>query len=237
MDIHSHILPEIDDGAKNVAESVELLEMLKEQGVTDVVLTPHFYPHLMDANEFFESREESFSKLKSAVSGKNLPRLHIGCEFYYFDRMGTIGDIKSFTLGNSPYILLELNMAAFDAITIQTIENICRMGYIPVFAHIERYLGCRGIRKILKLVKDGKCLAQINAAAVLGGMRKKIFKLIKGDYIYILGSDTHSVNSRPPFMAEALECIAQNCGEEYSKRLMANSDRLCSKIFEERYEE
>ena len=231
MDIHSHILPEIDDGAKNIEESLELLKMLKEQGVTDVVLTPHFYPHIMNGEEFFEMRQRSMEKLVAAVSGKDLPRLHIGCEFYYFDRMGAIGDIKLFTLGTSPYILLELLTARVTDMVIETIENLCDSGYIPIFAHIERYLGYKGIRKILKLIKSGKCLAQINASSVLCGNSRRIFKLIKKGYIYVLGSDTHSVKHRPPFMAEALNEISKNCGEEYKKRLLANSDRLCVKMF------
>ena len=231
MDIHSHILPEIDDGAKDVEESLQLLGMLKEQGVTDVVLTPHFYPHFMNDEEFFALRKKAEEKLNSAVLGKNLPHLHIGCEFYYFDRMGTIGDIKFFTLGKSPYILLELVMSSMTDTVVETIENLCEMGYIPVFAHIERYFGCKKIRRIFKLIKEGKCLAQVNASSVVAGNQRKIFKLIKKGYIYILGSDTHSVKNRPPYMAEALDVIAENCGENYRRQLLINSDKLCKKIF------
>ncbi len=236
MDIHSHILPEIDDGAKNLAESLELLRMLKEQGVTDVVLTPHFYPHFMNDEEFFETREKAAKKLNLAVLDKGLPRLYIGCEFYYFDHMGTIGDIKSFTLGSSPYILLELMMSPITDTVVETVENLCRKGYIPIFAHIERYLGCRGIRRVLKLIKEGKCLAQVNASALVCGNPRKIFKLIKKGYIYILGSDTHSVKNRPPFMADALDVIAENCGDNYRKQLLINSDKLCERIFGEKNE-
>ena len=237
MDIHSHILPEIDDGAKNIEESLKLLSMLKAQGVTDVVLTPHFYPHLMDAEEFFADRNKALSRLKSAIDGKDLPRVHMGCELYYFDRMGIVGDVKPFTIGNSPYILLELMMTSVSNTVIDTINNLCNMGYIPIFAHIERFLDCRGIRKILNLIKEGKCLAQVNASALTVGNPKKVFKLIKKEYIYLLGSDAHSVKNRPPYMSEALEVVSKICGEEYKKRLLANADRLCAKIFGDQNEE
>ena len=236
VDIHSHILPSVDDGAKNIEESLKLLSALQEQGVTDVFLTPHFYPHIMSGEDFLEARAKSYKMLTDAVLGKELPNLYLGCELYYFDRMGAVGDIKPFTLGDSHYLLLELEMAAVSDIVIETLEGICEMGYIPIFAHIERYLGCRGIKRILKLIKDGKCMAQVNAAAILSFGNKKIFKLIKKGYIHIIGSDTHSLEERPPYMDEALRKIAQNCGEEQRDILIENSHKLWEKIFGEQDE-
>ena len=237
MDIHSHILPEIDDGAKSIEESVKLLSMLKEQGITDVVLTPHFYPHIMSSEEFFEARKESYKALCNATCGKEFPNLHLGCELYYFDRMGAVGDIKPFTIGNSSYFLLELEMAPVSDVVIETIENLCEMGYIPIFAHIERYMGSRGIKKIFKLIKEGKCLAQVNASAVLETGNKRIFKLIKNGYIYIIGSDAHSVESRPPYIDRALDIIAKNCGEEQKETFIKNSHELWEKVFGDPNEE
>ena len=134
LDIHSHILPCVDDGAKNLEESIVLLEMLKSQGVTDVVATPHFYPHIQSAEEFLQSRQEAYNKLKDAIKDKDLPKVHIGCEMFYYDDMGKIGDIKSFTIENSPYILVELSMTDVTKRVVETIENMCDTGYIPIMA-------------------------------------------------------------------------------------------------------
>lgn len=238
FDIHSHILPCIDDGAKDLNESIKLLEMLGKQDVTDVLATPHFYPHIQSAEDFLDSREKAVKKLMSKIKGKNLPKIHIGCELFYFDEMGKIGDIKPFTLADSNYILLELSMTKVTERVIKTVENLCEMGYIPIIAHIERYLGFRGIRGILKLIEQKNCLAQVNASSIVfGKSNKKILNLIKKGYIYVIGSDAHSVDERPPVMDKAFEIIENRCGEAAKKSLVANSDRLYSEIIGDGYEE
>ncbi len=238
LDIHSHILPGVDDGAKNLEESIKILEMLKEQGVTDVVATPHFYPHIQNAEEFLESREGAYNKLTDAVKGKDLPCIHIGCEMFYYDDMDKIGDIKPFVISNSKYILLELSMTTITKRVVDTVSNLCEAGYIPIIAHIERYLKFKGIKSILKLVEQKKCLAQVNASSIVFGKNnRKIYRLIKNGYIYVLGSDTHSVKGRPPVIKEAFGIIANRCGEQCKNRLVLNSDGLYRKIFGDYYEE
>lgn len=237
LDIHSHILPCVDDGAKSLEESIELLEMLKSQGVTDVVATPHFYPHIQSAEEFLQSRQEAYNKLKDAIKDKDLPKVHIGCEMFYYDDMGKIGDIKSFTIENSPYILVELSMTDVTKRVVETIENMCDTGYIPIMAHIERYLQFRGIKGILKLISEGKCLAQVNASSIVSVKNNhKILKLIKAGYIYVLGSDAHSAKERPPFIKEALDIIECKIGHQHKNRMIINSGKLCRKIFGDDYE-
>ncbi|MBQ8203238.1 MAG: hypothetical protein IJZ75_03045 [Clostridia bacterium] len=239
VDFHSHILPGVDDGAENIEESVKLLNMLKEQGVTDVFATPHFYPHIQSAEDFLSGREEARKELMDSIKGMDLPKIHIGCELFYFDDMGKIGDIRPFTLEGSRYILLELNMSRVTDKVVATVENLCEMGFVPVFAHIERYLGFSGIKRILKFIEQERCFAQVNASAIADGgiTARRIYKLIKKGYIYLVGSDTHSVAERPPQIEKAYNLIALNCGEEYKTKLMENSRRLCCRILGESYEE
>lgn len=237
LDIHSHILPCVDDGAKSLEESIELLKMLKSQGVTDVVATPHFYPHIQSAEEFLKSRQDAYDKLKNEIKDKDLPKVHIGCEMFYYDDMGKIGDIKPFVIENSPYILVELSMTTVTKRVVETVENLCDMGYVPIIAHIERYLRFRGIKGIIELVAKRKCLAQVNASSIVSmGNSRKILKLIKAGYIYILGSDAHSVKGRPPFIKEALDIIECKIGRQYKNAMLVNSDKLCREIFGDDYE-
>ncbi len=237
LDIHSHILPCVDDGARSLEEALKILEMLKEQGVTDVVATPHFYPHIQSAEDFLKSRAEAYSELNNAIKDKNLPCVHIGCEMFYYDDMGKIGDIKPFVIADSKYILLELSMTTVTKRVIDTVSNLCEMGYIPIIAHIERYFGFRGIKGILRLIEQKKCLAQVNASSIVMKNNRKLYRLIKNGYIYIIGSDAHSVKGRPPVIREALEFIAKKCGEHSKNKLILNSDTLYREIFGDYYEE
>ena len=97
IDIHSHILPNIDDGSKSIEESVNLLSILNEQGITEVIATPHFYPHLDNLEEFSEQRQYQFEELSEAIKDKNLPKIYLGCEILYFNG---IANVNNFLFGN-----------------------------------------------------------------------------------------------------------------------------------------
>ena len=78
LDIHSHILPGVDDGSKSLDESVKILEMMKEQGITDVIATPHFYAFRENLDEYLKKIQDSYNLLKSYVAGMNLPDIYLG---------------------------------------------------------------------------------------------------------------------------------------------------------------
>ena len=108
FDIHAHILPFMDDGASSVEESLDLLEALKEQGITDVILTPHFYPQIDSLEDFKEDLTNSYKELFSEYNKKDLPKLYFGCELLYFAGMGDSELLEEFCLNNSKFLLLEL---------------------------------------------------------------------------------------------------------------------------------
>ena len=107
FDIHSHILPGVDDGAKDICESVELINSMKKEGITAVIATPHFYPNEMDFGNFLEDRKNAYETLCSILDG-DIPKIYLGCEILYFKRMGASRELEKLSLNNSKYILLEL---------------------------------------------------------------------------------------------------------------------------------
>jgi len=233
LDIHSHILPAVDDGASDIQMSVELLEMLKSQGVTDVIATPHFYPDSDNAEDFFELTQKAYSELKSAIWQQDLPRVFLGCELRYFSGMGKSSAIKQFVISRTNYLLLELPYGApITKIVLQDIIDIGeRQGLIPILAHIERYNKVSGYKKLLKLIADGYAIAHINASAVVSKETTRLCeKLIKGRYVTYVASDTHSPNFRPPQIDKALETIATRLGESEYNRLIVKSNRLLQEI-------
>lgn len=169
LDIHAHILPAVDDGAQNMEMAIALLEILKQQGVTDVIATPHFYPDTDNAEEFVDVVRNSYNDLKMQIEQKNLPRVFLGCELRYFGGMGKSRAIKQFAISGTNYLLLELTYGMpITKTVLQDITDIVeQQGLIPIMAHIERYAKVSGFKKLLKLISDGVVLAHINASAVV----------------------------------------------------------------------
>ncbi len=233
LDIHAHILPSVDDGAKDMETTIKLLEMLKEQGVTDVIATPHFYPDEDNAEEFADVVWSAYNNLQHELIGKDLPRVYLGCELRYFNGIGKSEAVKQFVIKGTDYLLLELPYGAPITDTIlQDIMDINeRQGLTPILAHIERYSKVKGYKKLLKLILNGYALAHINAGAVVSKEETKACeKLIKGGYVSYLASDTHSVHNRPPQIKPALDIIAQRLGKSASNRLIIKTNRLLEEI-------
>ena len=233
LDIHAHILPAVDDGAKDMETAITLLEMLQDQGVTDVIATPHFYPDIDSAEDFAELTQNAYNELKGEVLHRALPRVFLGCELRYFSGIGKSRAIKQFVIQGTNYLLLELPYG--EPITQSVLQDIIdigeRQGLIPILAHIERYSRVKGYKKLLKLISDGYAKAHINAGAVVSKEDAKLCeKLIKGGYVSYLASDTHSPDHRPPFIKQALETIAERLGKSATNRFIIKANRLLEEI-------
>ena len=233
LDIHAHILPAVDDGAKDVETAMELLEMFKDQGITNIVATPHFYPDIDNAEEFTNLVKKAYEQLKNAIAHKDLPNIFLGCELRYFSGIGKSQAIKQFVIQGTNYLLLELSYGA--PITKTVLQDIIdigeRQGLVPILAHIERYSKVPGFKKLLKLISDGYALSHINASAVVSKEEIKICeKLIKGGYVSYLASDTHSINHRPPQIKQALDIITDRIGKSAANRLIIKANNLLEEI-------
>ncbi len=233
LDIHAHILPEVDDGARDMETAIILLQILKEQGVTHVIATPHFYPDSDNAEEFAEIVQKAHQELTTEIKYRDLPTIFLGCELRYFSGIGKSNAIKQFVIRGTNYLLLELPYGApITKIVLQDIMDISeRQGLIPILAHIERYNKVSGYKKLLKLIADGYALAHINAGAVVSKETTRLCeKLIKGGYVSYLASDTHSPNGRPPQIDKALSVITERLGKSAANRLIIKSNRLLEEI-------
>ena len=228
LDMHSHILPGVDDGSKDLEESIQLLTMMKEQGITHVIATPHFYP-ASDAMDAFSDRvAKAYKQLTEAVKGKDLPEILLGSEVLYYRYIGRSESIDRFCFQNSSYLLLELSTSSINNGLFDDLTELLNGAKItPIIAHIERYSHFPEYRKLIDFVKQNQIPAQINASAVLSFFEfRTIKKLIRQGIVTFIGTDSHSVNERPPRMKEALEKLQQKFGKDYVEMLKANSARL-----------
>lgn len=233
LDIHAHILPAVDDGAKDMETSITLLQMLKEQGVTDVIATPHFYPDTDSAEEYVQTVKDAYNDLKQEIFGKDLPNIYLGCELRYFNGIGKSEAIKQFVIKGTNYLILELPYdMPITKLVLQDIIDIGeRQGLTPILAHIERYSKVKGYKKLLKLVSNGNALAHINAGGLLSKEKTKCCqKLIKGGYVSYLASDAHSVVGRPPQIKAALDFISKKLDKSVANRLKYKSTQLLEEI-------
>ncbi len=115
IDFHTHILPDIDDGAENVEDSVKMIQMLCEQGVKKILLTPHFYAYVSSVESFLEKRKRSLEKLLKALeTEKPDVDIYIGGEVLFFEELWRISDLKSLCISGTEYILLEMPFSSWD---------------------------------------------------------------------------------------------------------------------------
>lgn len=214
-DIHTHILHAIDDGSSSVDESLELLKREKSQGVSTVVLTPHFNVDIISLDTFLKLRDERYNELLMAV--KNQPELkgmniYLGAEVAYSPNLVKI-DVEKLVVGNTRYLLLELPiMQPFNF--KETLEHLNSLGIIPILAHVERYGYLSSKRKLLSYKSQG-ALIQSNVSALLSKHKRRfVLRMLKKGYIDILASDTHNLDKRMPKWERALNTVDYSLQEK-----------------------
>lgn len=230
-DMHTHILPEFDDGARSVEESLTLLECLKKQNVTNICFTPHFYTNEMSAEDFVKKRRDAFEKfLPHKPEGVNIV---LGTEVYVTRFLFSNDDLSGLTYGNSKYILTEYSYSStFSEKTMQSFYAVIENhGLIPVMPHVERYDTLMKEPAIIRELKDMGVVIQTNVCNYTKKApflrKRRLLKYIKEGLIDILGTDAHSMShNSPEYYTEALETIAEKCGQRYVKRMMKKSEEI-----------
>ncbi len=234
FDIHSHILPNIDDGAKNIETAIKLLEMSKENGITHILATPHFYPDSDSLDEFLSKTQGLYEKLNNEITNLQLPKVYLGCEILYFIGIGQADNLEKLTLNGSKYILIELDFRDMNSFLFEDLEKLADRGFIPIIAHAERYHKGRGFRKMLRFAKKNKMPIQINAASILSKHYKRVIKgILRSGAFCVIATDAHSIKNRPPLSKTALEEVKKSFGEKYYRILNNNAQTLYKNIIGE----
>ncbi len=227
-DFHSHILPRVDDGSKSVAESIELLDMLKTQGVGNVIATPHFNANRMSVGEFLSRRDEALSLLVKELP-EGAPNVLCGAEVGYYPGISRLGDLNRLCASDSKLLLLEMSMSKWTEYTVRELTELVRYGDVTlVIAHIERYMKYQDRKAIDRLYESG-ILMQSNASFFLGfSTKRKALSMLRNGEIHLIGSDCHSVGSRPPRIGEAFNVIRKKLGEDFLVRFNEYGESVLS---------
>lgn len=230
-DIHCHILPGVDDGAKNMDIALALIEKEIEAGVETIILTPHFRKEMFEPD--MEDIWNAYDELLYETRYKNI-RLYLGCEFHAnMEMVETLDNDLRPTLADSRYVLTEFAHNSTRAFMKERADALLMSGYRPIIAHIERY---RATRKDFDLIEDlieMGCEVQVNADAIIGrdglGAQRLCKKLMQEDMLHYVGSDTHNLRGRAPHLGECCEYLKKHMGRLYTSRIMRDNP---SKIVE-----
>lgn len=226
VDLHCHILPGIDDGARTLADAEALLRKEAAQGVEKIIFTPHFRPGTDQLEAFVQKRNNAYRAVSHHAAVLELPlELKAGAEVYFSTGLVSM-DVGPLCMGDTDYILIELSTTHHPYGVHETFYKCQQNGFSPIIAHVERY---PYVRKnpvwLYELVCAGN-LVQINAEAVLHDRetRKFIQKLFKWNLVHFISTDTHSMKKRPPRLKEAMDIIHKDCGERAVEMLKYNAE-------------
>ena len=214
-DWHSHILPNVDDGSRDVAESLRLLEMLAEQGVGKVIATPHFIADNESVSAFIKRRNDSYNRLKE-VANKGMPEIVLGAEVAYYSGISRLSNLKELCIDRTGLLLLEMPFSVWREYTLKEVVEIATAkNIVVILAHIERYLKFQPYKTLEQLMEIG-VLMQVNASYFAElRTRRKALSLLKKGGIQFLGSDCHNLTSRAPKLGTAYEVIKNKFGEVF----------------------
>lgn len=214
IDWHSHVLPDMDDGSRDVGESLSLLRLLSEQKADKVVATPHFYANDESVSEFIGRRQRSYESLRASLP-KESPDILLGAEVLYYPGIIRLPELHELCIQNSKLLLLEMPMERWSDYTVKELIDIANTRNVrPVLAHIERYLSTQK-RKVFDNLLDAGILMQVNASFFAEpSTKRKALSYLKKGCIHLIGSDCHNISHRPPRLDKAYENIRARLGDE-----------------------
>lgn len=228
VDVHSHILPGMDDGSRSVTESLEMLKAAYEQGIDAVIATPHFYGDRERPESFLSRRDESLKALKAASFDGPLPNIYIGAEIAYYFGMGSSEALPSLCIEGTKCALIEMPFCAWSRGEVEEIYSAMKnYGITPILAHIERFIGYGKNLSYIKELAERDVLLQSNAEFFIDKRtRKKALKFLNSGLVKLIGSDCHNTGDRPQNIGDAINVIREELSDYHIKIIEGYSDSV-----------
>lgn len=230
VDIHCHILPDFDDGAAGIEESLEMARMAYRSGVTDLAATSHFMGTL-EGLERLPLMRQRYTELVLAIRKADIPlRLHPGAEILCTPQTPELAQMgKLPTLGSGNYVLTEFYFdESFDFMDTM-LADIAAEGYRIVVAHPERYGTIQRDPRLLQRWARLGYVLQMNKGSVLGafgsGARNAAYAMLEQGVGHLFASDAHSYHSRTPHMGQIRQWAEEHCDPRYAQILLERNPR------------
>lgn len=228
IDIHCHILPGVDDGARDERSTMRMLKIAKEEGIDAIVATPHYFCG-MDKKQVqeFQIRFLETAKWWKQFGAKR--KMYLGSELFYGEELvDELNQGQALTMNGTRYVLVEFpEYVEFPNIQ-KAVQKLRYGGYIPIIAHIERYDHLQKKANIQELVDMGAYM-QSNVSAILGeqGYRKKWFllSLMKHQLLHFVGTDAHGAWHRRPQMQECVRYMEKKLGTARVRQILEENPK------------
>ena len=224
IDIHAHVLPGVDHGAKDWDMSLKMLAKSARCGVKAVIATPHYLPWKKGVTgDVIQGLCKEAEKRLQKEYGISMS-IYPGHEIYYStETVDMIKAGKALTLAGSRYVLVEFEPEVTYMTLCRAARELSYSRYIPIFAHIERYLCLNQVSRLEELKSMGVFL-QVNASSIQGGLfdanSRKVKKWLREGVIDFLASDMHDLEERPPMSNEELQWIQKKLNQQYQDELL-----------------
>lgn len=223
FDIHTHIVPGIDDGARNEEIALKLLEISYKNGVRKIILTPHYneeFEFTADIRDYIEKMQIYAEKIADDLY------IYPGNEILYSSNtISLLQNHKISTLADSNYVLVEFPYTISKEDLFFATNELLLCGYWPIIAHVERY-ECFYDKGVAEYLTNSGAYLQLNAQTVISSKHKELRffkKLVKKNLLSFIGSDCHSVHRRPPNLESAAKIIEAKYGKNTVERIFVNN--------------
>lgn len=222
-DIHTHLLPGVDDGAQDISQSLRLIRMAWENGTRTILLTPHYRGKYKKNTPAMlkENYDWLCELIKTELPDMNL---YLGNEISYeTDAPEAMHTGRVLTLNGSQYVLLEFRTNSLRSQIINGVSETIRCGFVPIVAHVERYDISRTDKTLIGELLEMGALLQLNADSVMGtngfGIKRFCHRLLKAGSVHFIASDAHDRKHRPPLLRECFLRVHKKYGREYAAAL------------------
>lgn len=222
IDWHTHVLPAMDDGSRDVTESLALLRTLREQGIDRVVATPHFYADDESVGAFLSRREAAYRSLQAADPSSDLPKLLLGAEVRYYAGISRLAELEQLKIQSTDLLLLEMPTERWSTSMLNELQYLGNMpGVQLVIAHIDRYQRLQPRGTVEALCQSG-IIMQVNASALNDFWgRRLILRQLRNRQILFIGSDCHNMTDRRPQIGMAYRRVASALGDAFVEEMTA----------------
>lgn len=223
IDMHTHILPCLDDGAQNVGQSIEIIKQAINQGVTDIIATPHYNKGAL--NSSVDEVKVAITELKRELELEKINiNIYLGHEIsLYGDIASLLNKSKFLSLASSKYVLIEVDDNELNKDIVNSLYEIKIMGYVPIIAHFERCVLAYKDLSLLKSILSEGALLQINSSSIISSENNNQTKfakfLLENKLVSFIASDCHNTSTRKPNLDICYNHVKAKYGLKYAEKL------------------